>query len=156
MDDARSALAEAMTGVPGSLSVPGPAALLAYVEAEGQGTGAEAWDYLPAEAVEAFRWAEWVCYGGRYAHRSAEPRCWPALLATPCAGQSHSPIRSGSREKRPIMREGLTPAERAFACLSFHWIGGDTWDDAANLAGFDSPVVSRALIAQGWGEVWAR
>ena len=67
MDDARSALAEAMTGVPGSLSVPGPAALLAYVEAEGQGTGAEAWDYLPAEAVEAFRWAEWGCYVGRYA-----------------------------------------------------------------------------------------
>lgn len=67
MDDARSALAEAVTGVPGSLGVPGPAALLAYVEAEGQGTGAEAWDYLPAEAVEAFRWSEWAHYGGRYA-----------------------------------------------------------------------------------------
>lgn len=65
-DDARPALAEAITGVPVMLGEQPPPGLRAYVEAEGAGDGSP-WSHLPAAAVEAFKIAAWGRYGGRYA-----------------------------------------------------------------------------------------
>ena len=65
-EDARAALGEALSGVPAQLGSDGAPGLLAYIEAEGDGDG-EPWSHLPPEAVEAFKWAEWGRYGGRYA-----------------------------------------------------------------------------------------
>ena len=65
-EDARTALGEALSGVPAQLGSDGTPGLLAYIEAEGAGDGT-AWSHLPPEAVDAFRWAEWGRYGGRYA-----------------------------------------------------------------------------------------
>jgi len=64
----REGIAEAVTGVPVQMGESAPAGLLAYAEVAGDFTaGGQPWEHLPAEAVEAYRWATWGRFDGRYA-----------------------------------------------------------------------------------------
>lgn len=69
-EDARAALAEAVSGVPVQMGEEPPSGLRAYVEAEGEGTG-EPWSHLDPAAVESYRWARWTA---RPQHAPAEHR----------------------------------------------------------------------------------
>lgn len=64
-DEQRGVIAEAMTGAPPNMGETFPDALRAHAEVGG-GDGT-AWSHLPAEAVEAFRWARWGRSNGKYA-----------------------------------------------------------------------------------------
>lgn len=62
----RAAIAEAVSGVPVPMGTAPPAGLLALAEVGDSGDGTP-WSHLPPEPLEAYRWAAWGLYSGRFA-----------------------------------------------------------------------------------------
>lgn len=60
-DDARSAVAEAVSGVPVQLGEEPPSGLLTFIECEGEGDGTP-WSHLDPKALSAYRWARWTAW----------------------------------------------------------------------------------------------
>jgi len=109
--DARAALGEALSGVPASMGVDGPVGLLALHEVRADAGTGEPWSHLPTEAVEAFRWAEWGKFGGKYAppeHR-AEARRRAQQADAERAARS---AEAHAEEERAADRFGFTGASR--------------------------------------------
>ena len=96
-DEQRPALAEAVTGAPTMMGESPPDGLVAYAEHRPETDGTR-WGHLPGEAVEAYRWAVWGRFGGRYA---------------PAEYRSEAVARAGAREAAKRDANAAVKAEEA-------------------------------------------
>ena len=68
-EDARPAIAEAVTGVPVMVGEHVPDGLVPFIETTNAEPG-EPWAHLNAEAVDSYRWTQWAKWGGSTRHPS--------------------------------------------------------------------------------------